>query len=137
MKIKSMIKKIIPKVLLDKKIHITKQLINFKTLSKTYNQYRSITNWECIDSNNNPIPWYTYPSIEYLSNLDFSNKRVLEWGSGNSSLFWAKRAKEVVSIENDQTWFDMINSKKLNNQSIYLQNADNGGGLHQTSFIIK
>lgn len=129
MSIKSVIKKFIPNVLLDKKIHITKQLINFKALSKVYNQYRTITNWEYIDSNNNPIPWYTYPSIEYISNLDFSNKMVLEWGSGNSSLFWANRSKEVTSMENDKVWFDLINSRKLNNQYIYLKE---GGGISTT-----
>lgn len=41
-----------------------------------------------IDAKGNPVPWYTYPAIEFLEQLDFTNKIVLEYGSGNSSLYW-------------------------------------------------
>lgn len=33
-----------------------------------------------IDKNGEPIPWYTYPSIEYLSKIDFSNLNIFEYG---------------------------------------------------------
>src|SRR5690554_2742040 len=59
-----------------------------------------------VDAAGLPIPWYTYPAIEYLSALDFRNCAVLEWGCGNSTLFWAARAKTVLSIENDPKWHD-------------------------------
>lgn len=58
-----------------------------------------------IDAKGNPVPWYTYPAIEFLEQLDFTNKIVLEYGSGNSSLYWGKRAKKVVSIEHDKKWY--------------------------------
>jgi hypothetical protein len=57
-----------------------------------------------------PIPWYTYPAIEYLSHVDFSDLRVLEYGSGNSSLWWMERCQELISIENDQEWYEKIKS---------------------------
>lgn len=124
MQIKQIIKKFIPQVILDKRTHIQKQLANFKTLSKEYGQYQTIVKWSCIDKDNNPIPWYTYPAIEFLKNLDFSNKIVLEYGSGNSSSFWAKRAKKVISIERDKKWFEMVSANKLPNQEIYLKELD-------------
>lgn len=58
----------------------------------------------CVDRNGEPIPWYTYPAIEYLSQLDHGDSHVFEFGSGNSTLFWGRRAKSVISVENDPDW---------------------------------
>lgn len=66
---------------------------------------RTIDEKVCIDRDGNPIPWYTYPAIEYLSQFDMSDKEIFEFGCGNSSLFWADRAKKVTSIEDNPTWF--------------------------------
>lgn len=94
------------------------QIKNFKILAVDFGQWRSIKENIPIDKEGNPIPWYTYPAIEYLKRLNVSDKTIFEWGSGNSSLFWAKRAKEVVSIEHDKKWFNMVNRDKLDNQKI-------------------
>jgi len=67
---------------------------------------RTIDEKVCVDRDNNPIPWYTYPAIEYISQFDFSDKTIFEFGCGYSSLFWAKRAKKVISIEDNLKWFE-------------------------------
>jgi hypothetical protein len=79
---------------------------------KSYIQYQS------VDRNNNPLPWYTYSSIDYLSTLDFSDSQIFEFGSGNSSFWWAKRAKEVTSVEDNYDWFNFVYSKILANQKL-------------------
>ena len=66
---------------------------------------RSINEKVCLDKDNNPIPWYTYPAIEYLSQLDYSDKKIFEFGCGYSSLFWGNRAKSVISIEDNDNWY--------------------------------
>ena len=71
-----------------------------------------------LDSNNDPLPWYTYPAIEFLYQFDFSNCDIFEFGSGNSSLFWGKRAKTVISVESDREWFDSVKNKISENQKI-------------------
>lgn len=38
---------------------------------------RTIDEKVCIDKDGNPIPWYTYPAIEYLSQFDYGDKKVL------------------------------------------------------------
>ena len=60
----------------------------------------------CIDRDGHPIPWYTYPAIEYLSQFDYSDKSIFEFGCGNSSLFWAERALKVTSVEDNLGWFE-------------------------------
>ncbi|MFT6408402.1 MAG: hypothetical protein ACJAQ6_001820 [Arenicella sp.] len=44
------------------------------------------------------IPWYTYPSIDFLKFRDFSNKTVLEFGGGQSTLWRASKASSVVTL---------------------------------------
>jgi len=83
-------------------------LTNYKILSQEYGHYSSAKRWQSIDKNSKPIPWYTYPMVEFLKQLDFSQKTVFEYGSGNSTLFWAERSKRVVAIEDDPAWYKQI-----------------------------
>lgn len=72
---------------------------------------RSIFASEPVDRMGDPLPWYTYPAIEYLDSLSFRNKCVFEYGSGNSTLWWSKRCKLVKSVEDDQAWFNLVKEK--------------------------
>ncbi len=72
---------------------------------------RSIDEKVCLDKDGNPIPWYTYPAIEYLSQFDYTQKEIFEFGCGYSSMFWAGRAKQVTSIEDNPIWFERWKSE--------------------------
>lgn len=84
---------------------------SYEILSVQYGQYKTMNKETSVDRDNEPIPWFTYPAIEYLKQLDLSEKSVFEYGSGNSTLFWAKRCKNLVSIEDDQDWYNKIKDK--------------------------
>lgn len=65
--------------------------------------------------NGQPIPWYTYPCIELLfaraqSGL-FRKRRVLEFGAGQSTLWWAGQAAEVVALEAPGSWYERLRRK--------------------------
>lgn len=77
-----------------------------------------------VDADIQPIPWYTYPALEYIKQLDFSDKQVFEYGSGNSTIFWSKIAKKVVSIENNPEWYKKTISKVDKNTEIKLIVSD-------------
>lgn len=109
--IKKVLRIIVPKT-------IRKMFKNFKILAIDYGQYKSIKYCNGIDKNNNTIPWFTYPVIEYLNNLDFSNKSIFEYGSGGSSNYWSKRAKDVISIEHKKEWFDKVKTTLNDNQQL-------------------
>ena len=79
-----------------------------RVLWKDYGHFRSVLTQAAIDSEGHPLPWYTYPAIEYLSALDFREKSIFEFGAGVSTLFWAARAKSVVSVEDDERWFRKV-----------------------------
>jgi hypothetical protein len=68
-----------------------------------------------------PLPWYPYAAIHFLEQFDLSNCVVFEYGSGNSSLFWAARARSVYSVEIDPAWHEQIRSQLLPNQYLSLE----------------
>jgi hypothetical protein len=79
---------------------------------------------ECYNAAKEPIPWFTYPAIDYLSQFDFSDKEVFEYGSGYSTLFWSARAKKVVAVESYPAWFEKIKAKVSDNVSLVLSSND-------------
>lgn len=82
------------------------------------------------DQRHNYLPWFTYPAIEALMNWDLSDKRVFEYGSGYSTLFWAARAKEVVSVEHNRAWFEKILELAPSNVRVILAPIDKQEHYH-------
>lgn len=62
----------------------------------------------CLNGHGEPIPWITYSCLDFLSTLDFSDCTVFEYGSGSSTLWWSKRAREVYSVEREADWYKRI-----------------------------
>lgn len=86
--------------------------------------FRSSLRSAAVDRQGNPVPWYTYPAIDFLCAKDFSTKSVLEFGSGQSTLWWAKRTKRVVSLEYDPKWFAHVRSRLTTNAEVILISDD-------------
>ncbi len=74
-----------------------------------------------VNAENEPIPWYTYPAIEFLEDKVKSDFTVFEFGSGQSTLWWAERVKQVISIESDQNWFNEITQQMPQNVKLNLE----------------
>lgn len=66
-----------------------------------------------------PLPWFTYPAIEFIQQLDLSGARILEWGAGGSTLFWGSRCARVYTIERSREWFEKISEEAPPNVSLY------------------
>jgi len=56
------------------------------------------------------IPWWTFDAIDAVDQYLAAKPgaRVFEWGSGASTVWLAKRAGEVISVEHDSTWADVV-----------------------------
>jgi hypothetical protein len=51
------------------------------------------------------IPWIVYPALAFLERRPLAGARVFEYGSGGSTLYWARRgATQIVSVEHDRVW---------------------------------
>ena len=54
------------------------------------------------------VPWLVFDVIEFLNSLPLENKRVFEYGSGGSTLYWLSRKMTCVSIEHDPSWYESL-----------------------------
>jgi hypothetical protein len=111
-----------------KLINVASEKSNYTKASKLleveYGHYESKKLQMSIDSLGNPIPWFTYPAIDYLSQLDLADKVMLEWGAGNSSLFFAKRVKTLYSIEHNNEWYKQVKNNKIDNHILILEQSN-------------
>lgn len=117
--IKKTIRAVVPGKLLERVQRFRKQGRNFYVLARKYGQWPSIRDWNSVDANGAPTPWYTYPTTEFLSHLDLSSLNVFEYGSGNSTLWWSERAKKVMAVEDDEDWFKKIKTSLQNKHVDY------------------
>jgi hypothetical protein len=66
-----------------------------------------------------PIPWYTYPAIDFLSQRKFERRTVLEFGGGQSTLWWSMRARSVLTVEEDAGWHERLRSRVGDNVGLH------------------
>jgi hypothetical protein len=65
---------------------------------------QSLRSEVAADAVGEPLPLYTYPCIAYLEQIDWSGSVVFEYGAGQSTLFWARRCRQVHAVDNDLAW---------------------------------
>jgi len=86
---------------------------NFLLWWKSLNQLRN----SLVDAS----PWISFTVIKFLDEHLKPEMKVFEYGSGGSTLFFAKRAEKIVSIEHHKLWFEKVN---LYLQELKLKNID-------------
>ena len=57
------------------------------------------------------LPWFSYRAIDFLERTLQPAHEVFEFGSGGSSVFFARRAKFVHSVENDTAWHGSVTAR--------------------------
>ena len=59
------------------------------------------------------VPWWTYDAIARVDTFlaRTPNARVFEYGSGASTVWLAKRAGHIQSVEHDAGWFDLMHDR--------------------------
>lgn len=87
------------------------------------------------------LPWFSYAAIDFLDDYLNTDMAVCEYGSGGSTLFFAKRAKSVFSIENDPRWFERVSrrlkARACRNATIELHPFDfkNAAGFEHSAYL--
>jgi predicted SAM-dependent methyltransferase len=81
----------------------------------------SLASGQPVDGTNRAIPWFTYPAIEFLDRVPCGDLSVFEWGSGNSTLWWARRARSVQAVDHNESWYERVRAQLPKNASVQLQ----------------
>lgn len=76
--------------------------------ARGYGHARSVRQQESVDADGQPVPWYTYACLQWLGQLDLSVLDVFEYGSGNSTRWWARHCRSLTSVEHDRTWHGKV-----------------------------
>jgi hypothetical protein len=53
-------------------------------------------------------PWMVFDAVDFLNSLPIEGKRVFEYGSGGSTLYWLSRNMICVSVEHDLGWYETV-----------------------------
>jgi hypothetical protein len=106
----------------------------YGSLIKNNDSYLHTTGWmlslkenKPVNQAGDPIPWMNYPVISLLEERLTNDLNLFEYGSGYSTLFYAKRVRKVTSVEYDQKWFQVVNSQVPNNVTIIYRKKDVDG----------
>jgi hypothetical protein len=83
---------------------------------------------QSLEDNRNPLddeqPWITYSAREFLEQILHQEMKVFEYGIGGSTIFFLNRVHELVSVEHDPKWFNLVCEKmkkyKFNHWESYL-----------------
>jgi len=67
--------------------------------------WKSSLRMSACSSDGTLIPWYTYPAIDFLMQRNFEDRNVLEFGGGQSTLWWSMHARSVLTIEDNSDWY--------------------------------
>jgi len=89
--------------------------------------FRSLEERRPVNKNGDPLPWMNYPVISFLEERLNGHLNLFEYGSGYSTLFFARRVKHVTSVEHDRKWFDEVKRKMPDNVELMLKELDIDG----------
>jgi hypothetical protein len=64
------------------------------------------------------VPWWGGGVVNFISENIQPTDTVFEYGSGGSTLWFAERAKSVVSVEHDWKWYRTVRREALENVNI-------------------
>lgn len=70
--------------------------------------FRSSVACKAVDAAGRPLPWFNYAAIFFLQQLDLTQDDVLEFGGGQSTLWWSDNARSVFTVENNREWFGYL-----------------------------
>lgn len=106
---------------------------------------RSMEGGNPVDLDGNPVPWMNYPIVELLKARIPADAVVFEYGSGGSTVFWASRVREIISLEYDRDWFNRISGSLPANaklrycaqdiDGIYSRSAASTGSTFDVIFV--
>lgn len=97
--------------------------------------FKSTFSKKSIGKLNEKLPWFTYPMIKFLEKKLEKNFSVLEFGGGNSTLWFSQRVRHIHTIENISYWFNYMKSNAPKNAEIKLIEIESDLSYSELAFL--
>lgn len=98
--------------------------ISYKGILDEYGWFKSFNKKQSIDKDGNPIPWFTYSLISFISDRLTNELNVFEFGSGNSTLWFSHKVEKVISVEHNKEWYNIVKDKMPSNVKLIYQELE-------------
>jgi hypothetical protein len=85
---------------------------------------RSLREEQPVDNNGAAIPWMNFPVVAFLRDRLTKDLDLFEYGSGHSTLFFARLVKSVTSVESNEAWFSLLKVRLPGNAELRLEPAN-------------
>ena len=119
-------------------IHLLKKLNWYELYCLRKDGYLQVSGWFesfrtgiPVDANSTAIPWMTYSSISFLEKRINADMSVFEYSCGNSTLWWSKRVRQLVSCEHDKAWYQRMKQLIPANVDLFHIDLEYGGAYSQ------
>lgn len=77
--------------------------------------------WICIDDNGLIMPWLVSPVLDILNGMDLKDKKIFEYGCGNSTLWFRSQGAEVYGVDSNMEWANKCHIPYENKRYFYLR----------------
>lgn len=95
----------------------------------------SIITGNIVDKNGAPLPWVSYPFMQFIGPKLNKSIELFEFGSGNSTLYYSSRVASVTSVEHDKGWYEKIKASMPANVQLFFCALQPGGDYCQYAMI--
>ncbi len=86
----------------------------------SYRGFFSNNNFTQISSGKDQLPLLTWPFLDFMKSISFKLPRLIELGSGNSTLWFANIFEHVISYETNGEWFLQVQKRAPANCGVNL-----------------
>jgi len=97
--------------------------------------FRSVRRMQAVDGTDAALPWLSYPFIEFVEPRLTKAMRVYEFGSGNSTRWFASRVGFIKSIEHSADWFKIVKNSLPDNVALIHEPVDSPLTYHSMAFM--
>lgn len=80
-------------------------------------------------------PWLVPDAVDMLEEFLGPESHVFEWGSGRSTLWMAKRAKKVLSVEHNYEWYKITQDGLPKNSKVEYQPSPKSNKQYADSIL--
>ena len=97
---------------------------------------RSARSGKPVDADGESVPWMNDPVTAFLRDRLHPDVDLFEYGSGQSTHFFARRVRSVTSVEYDRQWYEAVSAEAAGNVRIHFRDWSQGDGyagcIHET-----